>query len=285
MIQRLYRDRSAAGLIAVLFLLSCFFTFSPRVMAAEKKPKPSPAAGLQAEAFNREAESLYRYVEEGHTEKAAESLRTLESLFEASSFHGLTGVEGIHALAGTILEMKEAIARVKIDPKHWMTAAGKLRLAADSLTHPKDGIWLQYYKLIREDIQRMDQRAATMDRAGMKKAFADFQEHFEMVRPSMMIVRKPEEVAMLESWISYTGGVVSREDAKEIRRITPRGEEIINLLFGKKKDEPALAPLGEAQGPWVWQLLFGAFILSALTFAGYRKYQGHKIRMDAWHPK
>lgn len=106
-----------------------------------------------------------------------------------------------------------------------------------------------------------------------------------MVRPSMIIVRKPEEVTMLDSWVSYAGGMVSREDAKEIRRIAPQGEEIINHLFGKKKDEPALAPLGEVQGPWGWQLLFAAFILSALSFAGYRKYKGLKLRMDAWHPK
>lgn len=274
-----------AGFFAFVLIFGIYYTKTAQGYSDQGKKEVSPAAEIQAKALNRETESLYRFVEEGNTQAANESLRRVERLFETSSFQGLTGVEGVHALAESIIEMKETAARVQLDPKLWMIAAGKLRLAADSLAHPKDGIWLQYYKVIREDIQLLDQSAAKQDRAGLQKASAGLQEHYEMIRPALIIVRKPEEVTMIESWLSYVGGAVSRNEAAEIRRIAPQGEVIINLLFGKKKDEPALAPLGEVRGPWMWQLLFAAFILSALTFTGYRKYKGHKNRFDPLFPK
>lgn len=283
MLPRLFK--LLAGFFAFVLIFGIYNTKTSWGYSDQGKKGASPAAEIQAKALNREAESLYRFVEEGNTQAANDSLRRIERLFETSSFQGLTGVEGVHALAESIIEMKETAARVQLDPKPWMIAAGKLRLAADSLAHPKDGIWLQYYKVIREDIQLLDQSAAKQDRAGMQKAFAGLQEHYEMIRPALIIVRKPEEVTMLESWLSYAGGAVSRNEAADIRRIAPQGEVIINLLFGKKKDEPALAPLGEVRGPWMWQLLFAAFILAALTFAGYRKYKGHKNRFDPIFPK
>lgn len=84
--------------------------------------------------------------------------------FEASSFQGLTGVEGIHALAESILEMKEATARAVQEPQHWMRSAGKLRMASDSLIHSRDALWLQYFKVIREDLRVMGQYAAQQDK-------------------------------------------------------------------------------------------------------------------------
>lgn len=247
--------------------------------------RPSPAASIQAKALNLEVETMYRLVEEGNLQATLESLRKIQSIFEASSFQGLTSVEGIHVLAESIVEMKETTASSTLDPKQWMMSAGKLRLAVDSLTHPKDGIWLQYYKLMREDLQMMEQSAAKQDRDGIKKAYALLEDHYELIRPALVMQRKQEEVSMIESWLSHAGGAVSTASPATVREIVPQGEVIVNLLFGKKKDEPALAQLNEVEGPWFWQLLFAAFILSALTFAAYRKYRGLRDGYYPWFPK
>ncbi|WP_145035560.1 sporulation protein YpjB [Paenibacillus sp. Y412MC10] len=242
--------------------------------AANGQSESSPAASIQAKALNKEVEQLYRHVEEGNVQAVLEDIRRVSGLFEASSFQGLTGVEGIHALAESILEMKEATARATQEPQHWMVSAGKLRMAADSLIHARDALWLQYYKVIREDLRVMGQYAQQQDQAGMRRAYDSLSEHYELIRPSVVIQRKPEDVNMMESWISYAGGLVASGDAAQVEKVVPQGEEMMNMLFGKKKDEPALAPLGEVKEPWTWQLVIAAFILAALTFAGYRKYRG-----------
>lgn len=271
----------SAGMSAFFLLFGLSYGTITWGSPNQTEVKTSPAASIQAKALNREVETLYRLVEEGNLQGVNESLRRVQNLFESASFQGLTSIEGIHVLAESIVEMKETTATAKLEPKQWMMSAGKLRLAVDSLIHPKDGIWLQYYKVIREDLQVMEQSAAKLDREGIKRAYASLQDHYELIRPSLVIQRKPEEVSMIESWLSYAGGVVSNADPAEVRRIVPQGEEVINMLFGKKKDEPALAQLDEIQGPWFGQLLIAAFILSALTFAAYRKYRGQK---NGFHP-
>lgn len=253
--------------------------------AANGQSESSPAASIQAKALNKEVEQLYRHVEEGNVQAVLEDIRRVSGLFEASSFQGLTGVEGIHALAESILEMKEATARATQEPQHWMVSAGKLRMAADSLIHDRDALWLQYYKVIREDLRVMGQYAQQQDQAGMRRAYDSLSEHYELIRPSVVIQRKPEDVNMMESWISYAGGLVASGDTAQVEKVVPQGEEMMNMLFGKKKDEPALAPLGEVKEPWTWQLVIAAFILAALTFAGYRKYRGQLYSAKPMFPR
>lgn len=253
--------------------------------AANGQSESSPAASIQAKALNKEVEQLYRHVEEGNVQAVLEDIRRVSGLFEASSFQGLTGVEGIHALAESILEMKEATARATQEPQHWMVSAGKLRMAADSLIHARDALWHQYYKVIREDLRVMGQYAQQHDQAGMRRAYDSLSEHYELIRPSVVIQRKPEDVNMMESWISYAGGLVASGDTAQVEKVVPQGEEMMNMLFGKKKDEPALAPLGEVKEPWTWQLVIAAFILAALTFAGYRKYRGQLYSAKPMFPR
>ena len=132
-----------------------------------------------------------------------------------------------------------------------MVSAGKLRMATDSLIHVKDALWSQYYKVIREDLRVMG-NIAQQDQAGMRRAYASLSEHYELIRPSVVIQRKPEDVNMMESWISYAGVWCHRGHGTGAK-VVSQGEEMINSLFGKKKDEPAPAPLGEVKEPWTWR--------------------------------
>jgi sporulation protein YpjB len=272
-------------LSALLMLVTVSMGDPVRATPANGQSETSPAASIQAKALNKEVEQLYRHVEEGNVQAVLEDIRRVSGLFEASSFQGLTGVEGIHALAESILEMKEATARATQDPQHWMVSAGKLRMATDSLIHARDALWLQYYKVIREDLRVMGEYAVQQNQAGMRRAYDSLNGHYELIRPSVVIQRKPEDVNMMESWISYAGGLVSSGDTAQVQKVVPQGEEMINSLFGKKKDEPALAPLGEVKEPWTWQLVIGAFILAALTFAGYRKYRGQLYSAKPMFPR
>lgn len=266
------------SLKALILMLALLIVSGYPVWAgpAEEDDSASPAASIQAKAFHKEVEQLYRYVKEGNVSSVLEQVRKVSGLFEASSFQGLTGVEGIHALAESIIEVKEATARATQEPERWMLSTGKLRLASDSLLHDKDALWLQYFKVVREDLDEMRLAAEKQDRPGLNAAYERLQGHYELIRPAIIIQRKPAEVNMIESWLSYAGGLAASGDTEGVQRVVPQGEELVNTLFGKKKDEPALAPLGQVKEPWTWQAIIGAIILAALTFAGYRKYRGQQ---------
>ncbi|GIP25621.1 sporulation protein YpjB [Paenibacillus sp. J23TS9] len=247
----------------------------------------SAEAVKQAATLSQTVERLYQHVLEGDTNLVHKDLQEVDSIFENSSLQKLTTVEGIHALSESIIEMKEAVARVQLDPKHWLTASAKLRMAADSINNPKQALWLQYYKLIREELTQMKSNTEKGDFLAAKQAYERLQEHYEIIRPAVVIQRKPADVTMVDSWLSYAGGLVNAVTPKtgEMQRSIEIGEEIFNGLFGKKKDYPALAPLEQVNGAWPWAMWAGAFILVILAYTAYRKYRGERDSFKKVTPK
>jgi sporulation protein YpjB len=241
----------------------------------------------QAQTLNVATERLYRYVLEGNTEKALQEIKQIETVFESSSFQGLTKVEGVHVLAECIVEVKEATAQAQVHPEQWLNASAKLRLAVDSLSHPRQPLWLQYYKVVREDLNAMQKTSIANNRQALKQAYDSLQGHYELIRPSVVIQREPYEVRTIDSWLSYAGGLSSSgtSETADIRSMLEQGEELLNELFGKKKDESAFAPLSEFNLPWKGIILGGIFILLILTYVGYRKYRGEQDRIRKVPPR
>ncbi len=244
-------------------------------------------AHKQAEALNQTVEQLYQHVLAGDINRVQVDLQQVDMIFKNSQLQKLTTVEGIHALSESIIEMKEAVARVQLDSDQWLTASAKLRMAADGLSNTKQPLWLQYYKLIREELSQMKTESEKGDPLAVKQAYERLQTHYEIIRPAVVIQRKPEDVTMADSWLSYAGGLVNAVSPQpgQIQKMIEQGEEMFNGLFGKKKDYPALAPLDQVNGTWPWLIWAGAFIIAALVYTAYRKYRGEKTSIKKMTPK
>lgn len=178
-----------------------------------------------------------------------------------------------------ILDMKSALAAAQPSPERWEAAAAKLRLAANSLNHPRQPMWLQYYKLIREDLNDMEQSAAANDMKRWTAALARLQSRYANIRPAVIISRPAEAVNAFDSWLSYAGGVAGSEQPVERARlleIVSYGQDAARVMFGKERNEPVLSlPLAPQQYGG-WALLAGAFIFTVLVYTAYRKYRGQK---------
>ncbi len=252
------------------------------IWADESSSLPSKQARQLSEAV----EALYRDVVDGNITKVRLETERIEILFTSSSFQGLTEVEGIHALAECIVEVKIATAQATLQPELWLQAIAKLRLAADSLSNRQQPLWHQYYKVVREDLSRMQSQLNLNDKEGLKEAYDSLQTHYELIRPAIVIQKKPFEVNMIDSWISYAGGVTTTITSKPetIRSMISQGEEHFNTLFGKKKDESAFAPQIQynTSNKGIW--LGAIFILAILSYVGYRKYRGEQSSMKALPP-
>ncbi|MEK4327666.1 sporulation protein YpjB [Paenibacillus sp. FSL R7-0312] len=230
-----------------------------------------------AQRLEQAADALYAYVLEGDVVKARQESEEISQIFISSSFEGLTSVEGIHALSTVIMDMKSAVAAVEASPQRWEAAAARLRLAANSLNHPRQPMWLQYYKLVREDLNNMEQGAAANDLKSWKDALARLQSRYDNIRPAVIISRPPEAVNAFDSWISYAQGIATSAQPVERARlleIVSYGQDAARVMFGKERDEPALSLPLAPQPYGAWGLLAGAFILTVLAYAAYRKYRG-----------
>ncbi|AJS58063.1 sporulation protein YpjB [Paenibacillus sp. IHBB 10380] len=276
----------------VLVILLFSVILSPVSMYGEGKLDLDKNKGTslplqQAQTLNAATERLYRYVLEGNTEKALQEIKQIETVFESSSFQGLTKVEGVHVLAECIVEVKEATAQAQLHPEQWLNASAKLRLAVDSLSHPRQPLWLQYYKVVSEDLNAMQKTLVANNRQALKQAYDSLQGHYELIRPSVVIQREPYEVRTIDSWLSYAGGLSSSgtSETVDIRSMLEQGEELLNELFGKKKDESAFASLSEFNLPWRGTIFGGIFILVILIYVGYRKYRGEQDRIRKVPPR
>lgn len=237
-----------------------------------------------AQQLEQAAEALYGYVLEGDVMKVRQETEAISKIFVSSSFEGMTSVEGINALSGVIMDLKATVAGAKINPQQWEAAAAKLRLAANSLNHPRQPIWLQYYKLIREDLNAMEQSAVANDLAGWKTALERLQGRYDNIRPAVIVSHQPEVVNAFDSWLSYAVSIPSSSQKVERARlleIVSYGQDAVRVMFGKEKDEPALSLPLASQEFGIWGGLAASFIIAALAYVAYRKYRGQN---QNWKP-
>ncbi|MBT2288563.1 sporulation protein [Paenibacillus albidus] len=230
-----------------------------------------------AQQLEQSAEDLYGYVLEGNVAKVRQATDEVSRIFVSSSFEGLTSVEGINALSSVIMDVKTAVSAVQSSPERWEAAAAKLRLAANSLNHPRQPMWLQYYKLIREDLNAMAQSASANDLKGWQTALSRLDSRYNTIRPAVIISRQPDVVNVFDSWLSHAAGIPKSSQPSErakLLEMVSYGQEAARVMFGKEKDEPALTTPLAPEGYSGWGMLAAAFILVALGYAGYRKYRG-----------
>lgn len=230
-----------------------------------------------AQQLEQAAEALYGYVLEGDVMKVRQETEEISRILVSSSFEGMTSVEGINALSGVIMDLKAAVASAKGSQQQLEATATRLRLAANSLNQPGQPIWLQYYKLIREDLNAMEQSGATNDLTGWKTAVERLQGRYENIRPAVIVSRQPEVVNAFDAWLSYAAGIPSSSQKIERARlleIVSYGQDAVRVMFGKEKDEPALSIPLASQEFGIWGGLAASFIIAVLAYAGYRKYRG-----------
>lgn len=229
--------------------------------------------------LNEAAAALYRHVLDKDIEQVQEGISRISQRLEHISFDGQATVEGIHALTETVVEVKEAAARVRNDEVSLQQASAKLRLAADSLANPAKPLWLQYFKIMQNDLQALtlaaEQRVRSDELAGL---FNALEEHYETIRPAALIRREPSQIEQLDAWLSHIKGLVTSKqtDWGQLRSMFEHGSEQVNLLFGREKDESAFVAYVDGPDRRTAGLLITSVIVIALGYAGYRKYRAQQ---------
>ncbi|MFE6076002.1 sporulation protein YpjB [Paenibacillus sp. NPDC057886] len=276
--------RIKTGFMVVSFMTLLFWTNLSYSVSAEStgangNTDQQVSVKNSIEQLNEEAALLYRHALENDIEEVRGSILRISKGLEHISFEGQTTVEGIHALSETIVEVKEAAVRVKSDDASLQQASAKLRLAADSLANPAKPLWLQYYKIVKNDIDALstaaDQQLST---AIIASRYALLEEHYETIRPAAMIRREPYEIAQLDAWLSHTKGLTAAKqtDIAQLKSMVAHGEELVNQLFGREKDESAFVPFVQGPNRRAAGLLITSIIIAALSYAGYRKYRAQQ---------
>lgn len=233
------------------------------------------------------SERLYEHMQQGSAQEAMADMETLIAALEGVSFKGLTSVEGIHALAETIMDTKETLVKAEVRPEEWALSSARLRLAVNSLLHPDKALWQQYYKVMADNLQQMDRARAGGKPAEVRKAFQALQGHYDVVRPAAVIRRPAADVNRFDSWLSYAGRLSEERtwDEAALKGAITQGDGALKALFGRRGDEPVFLPITGFDSPWYWSGLIGLWIVLALTYTGIRKYRASQTVIAVREPR
>jgi sporulation protein YpjB len=226
------------------------------------------------EKMNRTAEALYLHTRDGNMELALNELERLENEMTQVRFSGITKIEGLEALTDTVVRAKREFHSVKFSRHKGLLEAAKIRLAVDALNHAKEPMWLQYYKVIKEDIGKIGSAAADKNGELTLSAFQRLHERYQIIRPSALITRDVAVVTQADSFFTYLKKKLEQNpiDFKSLDSDVVQLHGVIGLLF-QKKNEPAYVPVIDQRQPIYWTFGIGSTIVLVLTFVGWRKFR------------
>ncbi|WP_158602174.1 sporulation protein YpjB [Cohnella endophytica] len=263
------------GMLAMIALLCGM----PRVNADSQQSTKSQAAYAR---FLSQAEQLYAAVNEGKLDVAMARLAALERQFRSLPMQGIATAEGIHALAQSVADMKRTSVALKPDEGKWKAGAAELRLAADELAHPDRPIWHTYRTVFLNDLATLEE-AMPLSTAlpgpvpeSVNAAVGQLVEHYRMIRTAALLHSEPWIVEKADSSVRYATRIVQGETLTPglLRGIVaPLREAIIGLFPGQKETSGALVPPLPMPPSWGWSAMMGSFIVTVLTWVGWRRYK------------
>jgi sporulation protein YpjB len=233
------------------------------------------------ERFLSSTEALYESVNRGKIDEVRRSLIETERSFRSLPMKEIATAEGIHALSHDLTELKRAVAAVSPDEQKWKSGVAVLRLAADALAHPNKPIWHQYRAVINNDIERLNQTilqestvSVPVPQSAMA-AFGQLSEHYRLIRTAGLLKSEPWIIERSDSVLRYASRILGADhpDAEWLHRlISPLREAMDGLFPGNKEAASTVVPVVSAP-PWGWTAMMGSFIVTILTWVGWRRYR------------
>jgi sporulation protein YpjB len=233
------------------------------------------------EQFLLAVEALYEAVNNGKLTEISRRLTETEGKFRLMSMKEIATAEGIQQLARNITEMKRAVAAISPDKRKWKSDAAALRLAADALAHPVKPLWHQYRPILHEDVIQIKNSielnatgSGTVPEAALQ-AFDQMSQHYNVIRTAVLLKSDPWKVERSDSVIRYASRILTADPPNTAlwQGIIPLLQEAMDGLFpGGKEAESAFVP-PVAAPPWGWSAIMGSFIVTILTWVGWRRYR------------
>jgi len=237
----------------------------------------SASPGEPVEQFRQAAESVYRSVGEGDPLGVLRKVREAEEALAALQAAGLPSSDVVRALSDSMERMRRAVTALSPDEKEVYIASASLRLAADAISPKGQGLWLDYRRLMREDAAEL---AASLPgaRGGTSQAALDrlatLTGHYELVRTAAAVTGRSASVDRADAVFRYAKRVLA--DSPPNPSLTaPLAAQIratVDELFPSASEAPASVPLAPAPPVGLFSVI-GAFILTVLTYSGWRKYR------------
>lgn len=224
-------------------------------------------------SLNNMAEQMYESIMQGDEGRGKQELERLAASLQETGIVGFASSHAAQALQEAMDEGQTLFASSGKTAEDKERTAAKIRLAMDAIAHPKQPLWLQYDRLIRDDNHKLWAAALSESPEAMIAAFNDLLRHIARVRPALLLSKDAGAVGRLDNEIMAMRNELSRSDisGKRVQERLVTLQRTIDSLWNQG-EESTFLPVADPQKPIIWTLGIGSAIVLTLFYAAYRMY-------------
>ncbi|MGO4693134.1 sporulation protein YpjB [Paenibacillus sp. 2TAB26] len=251
---------------------------SLQAFATRLTPDPSK----QVQRMDNIASSLYEAAYTNNRQAAYQYVQQLQQLVDGELKYAAGNAEGWQAVERDANTIEKSLVKGSLGTS-WFVEAARIKLTADALARPNNALWLQYEKIMQDDISRVEKawKRQTDDGAIAARAvMISLEKHADRIKPAVSMMYGSKHETELMERIQYTNRLLeaSRKDKNNVASINRSVQELkdtLTRMFNQNQleaDVPVVAAV-PISNPLRWTLLLGAFISAILTYTGWRKYK------------
>lgn len=269
------------GLLYILTILVYIFifTFSTQMISYANDINNEDEKYQKWQQVNQIAEEVLFLVQKNEFEASRKQLNQLSSYFlSLETGNYVDRVEQAQILIDAIIQAKESLNAVKLDPDQAHKKVLRMRLALDAVSHKKQPLWLNYYPTIVNTMDELMYAVKENNRDAFYYHLNSLAEEYEFVRPSLVISHQLGITEKLDSQIKYI--------MNQLQNVWDNQERALNLLESLDKDWKVAFFQKNEQSSQSFIFLMvgvGTLICSVLSYVAWRKYKGEKeIKKVIW---
>jgi hypothetical protein len=161
----------------------------------------------------------------------------------------------------------------------WREDASKLKLAVDALAAGRKSLWLQYERLLHEDISRLQkawQRGGSEGAEAAAAALSQLRLHVSRMEAAAAVSEQPERVRTLLDRIRYAEKLIAAPEQTDAQRMMAEGAfvligDAVDRLFENRASIVHAQAVGRPS--WQWTFMLTTIVLSTLAYTAWRKFR------------
>jgi sporulation protein YpjB len=186
---------------------------------------------------------------------------------------GITSILGVRKITDTLEQAIKVFNALQLDPEQALIVSARIRLMADALSHPNTPLWLQYNKVIQEDLRLMEQALKQKQYKELKQIWIQLRTHYQLIQPALEVSLQAGEVSKLDADFQFMQNELQAAPTSNTNishALKKLHEELVNL-FQIKSETTAYLPFIEPNEPMLyWLIILAAIIIIVLGFVAWR---------------
>lgn len=263
------------SLISLMCWLITALLMTSYAAAYQEKTVAGEDGRQKLDALELTADEIYQHVKKGEMEQSLLRLQLLHKQLAEVQLLQYTTIDGAKALIDSLVELKRLLVAIEPDLQASEAAAVRVRLALDALKSQGEPMWRQYYKPLKSDVDDLESLLKANNETAASAAFKAFLEHYNIVRPSIVISVGSSDIAIFDALLTSLERSIASEKKpfEQAVALLQQVKEELAALFGMDGDKTTFMPLPGPRQTLYWSTLIGSLIGVVLAYVAYLKFR------------